>query len=196
VDIRRMYRQGVLTEKEVFESYKDHGYSDINATRMSEFTIRQTLATLSKFTSGDIVKAFTSRMIGRAEAISLLDGIGIRREDASYIVNTAEYKRLWAFTDQQIAGIRNLYKKRVYNENQTRDKLSRLNLPAEQITVLMQQWLYEKVEELDATWTTAQTLTFLKKELITEGRARKELDLNGYDSEHIDIYIRNIKWTK
>ncbi|GAI82037.1 unnamed protein product, partial [marine sediment metagenome] len=52
---------------------------------------------------------------------------------------------------------------------------------------------YEKVEELDATWTTAQTITFLKKGFITEARARKELDLNGYDSEHIDVYIRNIK---
>ncbi|GAI78680.1 unnamed protein product, partial [marine sediment metagenome] len=118
VDIRRMYKQGVLTEKEVFESYKDHGYSDINAERMSEFTVKQTLGTLSKFTSGDIVKAFTSRMISEIDAISLLDMIGIKREDARYIISTAEYKRQWAFTDQQIAGIRNLYKKRVYDKNQ------------------------------------------------------------------------------
>ncbi|GAI59509.1 unnamed protein product, partial [marine sediment metagenome] len=184
---------GVLEESEVLESYKQHGYTDENAARMTEFTIRQTLATLSKFTSGDIIKAFTSRMIDRSEAISLLDMIGISRTDASFIVSTAEYKRQWAFTDQQISGIRNLYKKRVYDENQTRDKLSKLNLPADQINVLMEQWLYEKVEELDATWTTAQTLTFLKKGFITEGRARKELDLNGYDTEHINVYIRNIK---
>ncbi|GAI69404.1 unnamed protein product, partial [marine sediment metagenome] len=193
VDIRRMYKQGVLDEKQVYESYLEHGYTPENAERMSEFTIRQTLATLSKFTSGDIVKAFANRTIERGEAISLLDMIGISREDANYIISTAEYKRLWAFTDQQIAGIRNLYKKRVYDENQTRDKLSRLNLPADQINVLMEQWLYEKVEELDATWTTAQTLTFLKKGFITVERARKELDLNGYDAEHIDVYIRNVQ---
>ncbi len=196
VDIRRMYRQGVLTEKEVYESYVEHGYTEKNAARMAEFTIRQTLATLSKFTSGDIIKAFTSRMIGKSEAVSLLDMIGISREDSSYIVSTAEYKRKWAFTDDQISGIRNLYKKRVYDENQTRDKLSRLNLPSEQINVLMEQWLYEKVEELDATWTTTQTLTFFTKGLIGEDRTRKELNLNGYDTEHIDIYIRNAKWVK
>ncbi|GAI71686.1 unnamed protein product, partial [marine sediment metagenome] len=121
VDIRRMYKQGVLDESEVLESYKQHGYTDENAARMTEFTIRQTLATLSKFTSGDIIKAFASRMISRSEAISLLDMIGIKREDASFIVSTAEYKRQWAFTDQQISGIRNLYKKRVYDENDTRD---------------------------------------------------------------------------
>ncbi|MBA7618122.1 hypothetical protein ES703_25443 [subsurface metagenome] len=195
VDIRRMYKQGVLTEKEVYESYREHGYSDINAERMSEFTVKQTLATLSKFTSGDIIKAFTARMITESEAKSLLRSIGISGDDAQYIVSTAEYKRLWAFTDQQISGIRNLFKKRVYDENQARDKLARLNLPAEQIDVLMQQWHYEKVEELDATWTTAQTLTFLKRGLITPTRARKELNLNGYDDERIEIYMRNIEWT-
>jgi len=189
-----MYKQGVLTEREVFESYQDQGYDDENAERMAEFTVRQTLASLSKFTSSDIIKAFTNRMIDRSDAMSLLRDIDIRPEDASYIVSTAEYKRLWAFTDDQIAGIRNLYKKRIYDENQSRDRLAKLNLPAEQIDVLMQQWFYDKVEELDATWTTVQTLKFLKRKLITVERAKKELYLNGYTQERIDIYLRDAQW--
>ncbi|GAI93628.1 unnamed protein product, partial [marine sediment metagenome] len=159
-------------------------------------TIKQTLATLSKFTSGDIIKAFTGRMISRGSAISLLEKIGIKPEDADYIVATAEYKRTWAFTDQRISGIRNMYKKRMYDENETRDKLARLNLPSDQINVLMEQWLYEKKEELDATWTTAQTLNFLKKGIITSARARRELHLNGYDAEHIKVFFENLIWTK
>jgi len=195
VDVRRMYKQGVLTEREVFESYQDQGYDEKNAERMAEFTVRQTLATLSKFSSSDIVKAFTNRMIDRGEALSLLRDIDIRPEDANYIISTAEYKRLWAFTDEQISGIRNLYKKRIYDENQTRDKLAKLNLPADQIIVLMQQWFYDKVEELDATWTTAQVLKFLKRKLITVDRAKQELYLNGYTQERIDIYLRDAQWT-
>lgn len=191
VDVRRMYREGVLDETEVYESYRIAGYNEQNAERMAEFTVRQTLTTLSKFKSGDIVKAFTNRMISETEALSLMRMIGIRDEDARYVISTAEYKRLWAFTDQQISGIRNLFKKRVYDENQTRDKLSKLNLPAEQINVLMEQWFYEKVEELDATWTTPQTLSFYKKGLITVERARQELMLNGYNEERTNIYIRN-----
>ncbi|GAI69045.1 unnamed protein product, partial [marine sediment metagenome] len=86
-----------------------------------------------------------------------------------------------------------LYKKRVYNEDQARDKLSRLNLPADQINVLMEQWHYEKVEELDATWSKAEVLKFLKDGLITAERAKRELHLNGYDAEHINIYLRSLK---
>lgn len=195
VDVRRMYKQGVLTEQEVFESYLDQGYDDKNAGRMAEFTVRQTLASLSKFSSSDIVKAFTNRMISSSEAISLLRDIDIRAEDASYIISTAEYKRLWAFTDEQIAGVRNLYKKRIYDENQSRDRLSKLNLPAEQIDVLMQQWYYDKAEALDATWTTAQTLKFFRRKLITVERAKRELYLNGYTEERVNIYLRDAQWT-
>lgn len=195
VDVRRMYKEGVLDEKGVYDAYKQHGYSDDNAERMTEFTIKQTLASLSKFTSGDIVKAFSKRMIDRGTATSLLRDIGIRSEDASYIIGTAEYKREWEFVDDQIAGIRNLYKKRVYDENQARDNLAKLNLPADQINVLMQQWYYEKAEALDATWTTAQTIKFLKRELITQDRARQELNLLGYNDERANMYIKDALWT-
>lgn len=194
VDVRRMYKQGVLQETEVYEAYLEHGYNEKNAERMTEFTIKQTLASLSKFTSSDIVRAFTKRMIDRGTAVSLLRDIDIRPEDANYIISTAEYKRQWAFIDEQIDGIRNLYKKRIYDENTARDKLSGLNLPADQINVLMQQWFYEKKEELDATWTTAQTIKFLKRELITQERAKRELFLNGFDKEHADMYIRDALW--
>jgi len=193
VDIRRMYRVGVLTEKEVYESYLAQGYDEENAERMAEFTVRQTLETLSKFTSGDIVKAFTQRMISRSDAMSLLDIIGIRTEDANYIISTAEYKRQWEFTDQQIAGIKNLYKKRVYSANDTRDKLSKLNLPSDQINVLMEQWYYEIQAVPSETWTSAQTLSFYKKGLIAQERAKRELKLNGYDDEHIRIYLQSVE---
>lgn len=193
VDVRRMYKQGVLDERQVYESYLDQGYDETNAERMADFTIKQTLASLSKFTSSDIIKAFAGRMLNRADALSLLQSIGIRSEDARYIVSTAEYKRHWAFTDQQISGIRNLYKKRVYDESETRSHLAGLNLPSDQIEVLMQQWYYDRKVEPSATWTTSQTLSFKRKGLITDERARRELFLNGYDAEHIDVYMRSLK---
>lgn len=195
VDVRRMYREGVLDEREVFEAYKDHGYSDENAEKMTEFTVSQTLSSLSKFTSSDIVKAFTARMIDQSTAMSLLRDIGIRNEDAQYIITTAEYKRQWAFTDDRIAGVRNLYKKRVYDENAARDSLGKLNLPSEQVNVLMEQWYFDKVEELDATWTTGQTVKFFKRKLISLDRAKRELNLNGYNNERAEMILSDALWT-
>ena len=193
VDVRRMYREGVLDEAGVYEAYLDHGYAESNATKMTEFTIKQTLTSQAKFTSGDVIKAFTKRMIDRGDARALLTDLGIRSEDVSYILSRAEYKRLWDLTDSRIAGIKNLYKKGVYTENQARDKLTQLDLPGEEVNVLFEQWWYEKVGELAPTWTKAETLRFAKAGKITVDRARKELESMGYDQEHVTIYLGQIE---
>ena len=110
-----------------------------------------------------------------------------------FIISTADYKRRWALTDDRIAGIKNLYKKGSYTADTARDHLGRLDLPAEQITVLMEQWFYEVKEEVPKTWTTAQTIAFAKAGLITRARAIRELRLIGYDIEHIDVYAKGIE---
>ena len=192
VDVRRMYREGVLDEAGVYEAYLDHGYAEENAKRMTEFTIRQTLSAQAKFTSTDVVSAFAKRMINRGDARMLLADLGIPSDNISYIIDRAEYKRLWDLTESRIAGIKNLYKKGVYDENTARAKLLQLNLPSDEVDVLFEQWWYEKVGELAPTWTKAETLRFAKAGTITKARAQKELESMGYDREHVDIYLGTI----
>ncbi len=193
VDVRRMYKEGVLNETGVYEAYLDHGYSDENAKKMTEFTIRQALSSQAKFTSRDVIAAFTKRMINAGEARGLLRDLGIRPDDVSYILSRAEYKRKWDLTDSRIAGIRNLYRKGVYNENQARAKLLALNLPSDEVEVLFEQWWFEKEGDLAPTWTKAETIRFAKAGTITKPRAKTELERMGYDDEHIRIYMAAIE---
>ena len=193
VDVRRMYREGVLTETEVLEAYLQHGYNPENARRMTEFTVKQTLSQLAKFTSSDILSAYSKQMISRSDARSLLDMIGKSGSDITFILSTADYKRTWALTEQKIKGVRNLYRQRIYTDDQTRDKLNRLNLPADRITALMEQWYYEIEAEDKKTWTTAQTLGFIRDKIITTDRGIKELRIIGYDDEHIMAYIKDMQ---
>lgn len=192
VDIRRMYRLGVLSEEDVYAAYLELGYNERDAKRMTDFTVKQTLETLSKFTSRDVVSAYVKRMIDATEARSLLGLLGVKSRDMSFILSTADYKRSWELTENRISGIRNLYKRRVYDLNKTESELLKLDLPAEQVAVLMEQWYYEIKEEVPRHWTTAQVLGFAKEGLITRGRAEEELYAIGYDKEHVDVYIRTL----
>ncbi|KKM88738.1 hypothetical protein LCGC14_1255690 [marine sediment metagenome] len=192
VDVRRMYREGVLDEAGVYEAYLDHGYAEENAKRMTKFTVKQTLSAQAKFTSTDVVAAFTKRMINNSEARMLLTDLGIPSENVSYIISRAEYKRLWDLTESRIAGIKNLYKKGVYDENAARAKLLQLNLPSDEVEVLFEQWWYEKTGELAPTWTKAETLRFAKAGTISKARAQQELQSMGYDAEHVNIYLEQI----
>jgi len=193
VDVRRMYRVGVINESEVYEAYLEQGYNLRDAKRMSDFTVRQTLATQSKFTERDIISAYSKYMITRDEAGSLLRSIGVRSENVSFIISTADYKLSWALTESRIVAIRNLYKKSVYDENKARAELLRLDLPSVRVDVLMEQWYIDEKDKPVRYWTTAQTLTFIAEGLITEERGRQELTNIGYDSEHINIYLKASK---
>lgn len=190
VDIRRMYRVGVLTEVEVYEAYLELGYNERDARRMSDFTVKQTLATQSKFTSRDIITAYTKYMITRSEASSLLYQVGVKPENVAFILSTAEYKGAWELTDDRISAIRNLYKKEVYTADKTRAELLRLDMPAERVDVLMEQWYIDEKDKPPRYWTTAQTLSFMVAKIITPERGRQELGNIGYDAEHINVYMK------
>lgn len=190
VDVRRMYKEGVLTEQEVFQAYLDQGYDDENAGRMTEFTIKQTLTSLSKFSTADVIRAFTQRMISRSEAGSLIRELGVRSTDVDFILRSAEYKREWQFTEERIKAIRNLYKKGEYTADQSQSALGRLNLPADQSSILMEQWWYEVKETPPARWSKSEIIKFVAAKTITRERGEQELRLLRYDDEHIEIYLR------
>jgi len=189
VDVRRMYGLGTLDEAGIMKAYRDLGYNDYNANKMTDFTVRYTRQTQSRFTSGDVVSAFTKYLIGSGEARSILSDIGIRDAEISNIIEKASYKRSWSSKQETIDAIKNLYKKGKYSDVKAVDELRKLNLPQDYINTQLQQWQAKAAADTIATWTTAQTLSFLKAGLITEERARKEFVDLGYDAEHINVYI-------
>ncbi|GAI65380.1 unnamed protein product, partial [marine sediment metagenome] len=192
VDIRRMYKAGVLTVAEVYESYLEHGYNPKNAKRMTDFTVQWALPKEASITRSDILTAYKNRMITRSEASDLLADMGEEYFHREFMLKAVDYKKELELTENKIKGIRNLYKRRVYDENKTTDELSKLDLPAEEISGLMTQWYYEVKAEVPRRWTTAQVLSFIKAGLITKERGIVELGLIGYDTEHITIYVKSI----
>lgn len=104
VDVRRMYNLDVLTVEEVTQCYREIGYNDVNANRLTTFTVKL-------------------------------------REQAK--------------------------------------------LRAEE--------LKEKAKEKKALeWTATQTISFMKKKLISADRAYQELIKIGYDNEHASVYLASV----
>lgn len=195
VDVRRMYELGVLDRRGVYESYQDAGYSDQNAERMTNFTEAYIREKQTHSAQEDIIKAFSQRMIDRSEASSLLTRIGLAYKLSDYLLDDIEYKREWDRIDAQIKGIRNLYKKGQYDLNTTTAELSKLDLPSNTITLLMEQWWYEIKAIEVKTWSKAETIRFMKSGMITKERGEHELYNMGYDKEHVDVYMGSIEWT-
>lgn len=194
VDVRRMYQLGVLNSSEVHEAFLKLGYDQENASNMTTYVQRQTEESMVHTARDDIVKAFTQRMIDRFTADSLLSKISIPRTLIEFMLDDAEYKREWEYVDNQIQAIRNLYKKGEFDANEARNELLQLDLPTDQIDVLLRQWYYNKKATGTKTFSKAEIGKFLKTGLIDEDRARSEFKGLGYDQYHIDTYMKAMTW--
>ncbi|KKN26670.1 hypothetical protein LCGC14_0872370 [marine sediment metagenome] len=196
VDVRRMYSLGVLNESDVLEAYEQLGYSPERAGQMTEYTIQQVLMSMAKFSSRDVIAAYTDRKINSSQASSLLSSLGVQSGDIGYILSTADYKKEWSYIDGRIRAIRNLYRKGQNTQNDARTQLLGLNLPSDEVDNLMDQWYFEKAGDGVQTLSKAETLKYLKGGMIDEPRARQELALMDYDEERINLYIKSVTWTK
>lgn len=192
VDVRRMHLLGTLDEAGVMKAYRDVGYSDYNADKMRDFTVRYNRRAQSRFSPSDVITGYVNGFIEEAEARTILAEIGTKSTEIPTILKLAGHKRDWKNKTERIDAIENLYKKGKKSEDDTRTILTELGISEERITVLFEQWEARVEADKIPTWTAAQTLSFLKKKLITQDRATQELDLLGYDEEHINVFLASV----
>lgn len=192
VDVRRMHLLGTLDEGGVKRAYLDVGYNDRNAGLMTDFTVRYNRRSLAGFTTRDAIAAYINRYIEAGQATAILRDIGTKAAEIPNIMRLASFKRDWNSKDEAIKAIRNRYTKGLRNAAQTRSALTQQNLAGDYVSTLMAQWEPSAEAERVATFTNAQTLKLFGMKLIDETRARKELQLLGFDTERRDLLIKTV----
>jgi len=93
VDVRRMFASGVLTEEEVNDSYRDLGYDEVNARRMTEFTKRYAapdedgeLKEFRDLAQGTIRLGYRRHAFTRDEALDKLVDAGYSEDVADFLL--------------------------------------------------------------------------------------------------------------
>ena len=100
VDVRRMFKIGVVTRAQVKRTYQDLGYDAVNAellTRFTEITYPpdpdDPTAAARDLTAGVITASYKKDLINRAQAIERLMAIGYDLAEATFYVNLADAQR-------------------------------------------------------------------------------------------------------
>jgi len=192
VDVRRMFKLGVLDVSGVRKAYTDIGYNDYNADLMTKFTIEYVKGVPKKLSTADIITSYKKHLIESGELRSLLTQAGIESEDIEPIIKTAQQRREWSDQEDNINTIEFLYKQGRYTKDKTESELRNLRLTEDYIQNLIPQWTAKSVAERETLWTQAQTLKFMKAKLITLERGKQELTDLGYDTEHINVYLASV----
>jgi len=86
VDVRRMYRLGVLDRLGVKRAYLDLGYDAEKAERMTEFTVAWVLGRDRELTRTDVLRAYRVGQLTWEDALDLLEDLDYSREEAEFLL--------------------------------------------------------------------------------------------------------------
>lgn len=187
VDVRRMHDMGVLNDAELIKSYMDLGYDKEHALKMAQFTVAYNQQGDKELTRSQIMTGFKEKILSRADTIELLVDLEYSEAQAEYLILLEEYKETKELQDDMLDNIKLRYQNNFADEFETRSRLGSINLPAAQISVLMDRWKIKKM--IDVKLPSKTDLDkFLVNKIIDVDIYRQEMTRLGYNPKYTDWY--------
>ncbi|GAH88789.1 unnamed protein product, partial [marine sediment metagenome] len=124
VDVRRMHDMGVLTDKELIQSYKDLGYDQVHAEKMADFTIRYNQQGDKELTKAQILAGYKEKIFSKADTKQFLLDIEYPDALADYLILMEDYKEAKDLQDDLLSNIKDRYQNNMADEFETRSRLN------------------------------------------------------------------------
>jgi len=191
VDVRRMFKFGILNEGQVHESYLDLGYDDEKAQAMTEFTIAYATEEETGVVRSSVIRAYSSGMIDRATAENMLSGGGYDTTSIAFYLDTIDFDQALDINELKLKNIKKRYINGVIDETTVNGEINALNLPSERVTVMLELWNTER-ESKTTLPTASQTEKFYEMDIISVDDFKKIYTLRGYTTETIDWTLARI----
>ncbi len=202
VDIRRMHKVGVLTEPEVNRAYKDIGYNEDKAKRLTDFTIALNapasaddeveLTTLSR---SSIVNFFGDGLLERQRAVTMLTDLGYSTDAANLFLSSAELDEERKERKAEITLTLDLAKARVITLEDAEVRLSRLGLETTEITKAISTLIREKQRRTKLP-SRSEAEKMYRVGAITLDEYRELLAAFGYSEKWTEAFVTVLTTTK
>lgn len=187
VDVRRMYSLGVLDRPGVKQSYKDIGYDDTNAERMTEFTVKYQTSSDRELTKSDILGAYKSGIISRDEALELIQELDYSEDEAEFLLAKQDAAVATGQRNLTVSNYKELHLRGVLDKLQTTAALAELGFEAGEIELLYQLWQPEITAKTRQP-SLADLSDFCLMGIITLDTWRTEMSNLGYAEKYIAWY--------
>lgn len=189
VDVRRMYRLGVITEdEELNRRYEANGYSPDDAKLMTKFTKQYEGNETQGITRANLVKAYSIGLISRDDLKSYLDQLGYSENVVQFWVDMAEYEVAIGQVEAEANELVSQYQRGVKEIEEVRDELNKSDLPSTYINTIVSTALAKQSAKVRLP-TKADLIDWLSKRLITEDYFVKRMKIIGYREEDILLYL-------
>jgi len=195
VDTRRMHALGVITDEELVWSYRDQGYDVEHATKMAEFTIRYNMESEKEITKSNVLAAYREKAIDAPTTKTLLLDMAYTEASIDFMLAYEDYSLEKDFQDDLIDNIRDKYQNNLIDKQKALTELSTLNLPAKQVSLLMDKWEI-KVYKNRKLPSKTDLSKWLMAKVIDDDNFKWRMEQLGYPYDQITHYLDYIKKTK
>jgi len=188
VDTRRMFRMGVLSREQVFESYEAQGYSPDNAELLTQFTEAEKEQSDRDLSRSQIEKLYKLGQVNEEELRGMLEGLGYSQEEAfsiQYLLQgDIEEDRLKSF----IARAEVEYKRSMIDAVKVRSFLATEGIGSGRVKDLIEKWDNELVKDRTRP-TKDDWLSWLGSEIVSETEFINGMLEREYSMENILRYL-------
>jgi len=195
VDVRRMYKTGVLNEAQVKEAYLDLGYDDTHAQALTRFTIAYEAEEESGIVRSSVLQAYGDGMIDRSTAEGMLSSGGYDTTTVAFYLDNVDFRQALEVNQIKLTNIKRQFIEGLLDESSVNSKINELNLPGERVTALMDLWLTERENQI-ALPTLAQIENFYELGISTLDDFKTILKRRGYTDKVIGWNIERIDLEK
>jgi NACalpha-BTF3-like transcription factor len=192
VDVRRMYKTGVLNETQVKEAYLDLGYNAEKAQALTEFTIAYEAEEETGIVRSSVISAYGDGFIPRDEAESMLKAGGYDDTTIAFYLDNVDFKESLKVQQIKLNTIHKRYLEGIIDETSVNNEINQLNLPSERVTALLELWTTERESQVTLP-TQAQVEKFVELGIATIDDYKRISLLRGYDVESIEWNIQRIE---
>lgn len=190
VDVRRMYREGVLTYDDTLNAYEQLGYSPLNAGRMADFTVAFVRRQEIGFTRSQVLSAYRDRAIDRDDALGMLDLLGIAGEDAEFALAMEDFNTATDVQNERIKIIETEYKKDLISFEDASVRMDKLEVLPERKSLLLDRWSAAKASK-QRVFSKSEIMRYLVNGAISYVDAGRELSTIGYSEDRITVMLSN-----
>jgi len=199
VDVRRMYKLGVLSKSDVKKRYEHLGYSPEDAELLADFVekyerrdIDEERKRYRRLTRSMVARALRENVIDESKLKKYLLRLGYTEHDAEVIVKTEKARLIRERNRETLKYLTLAYSEGKIEEGDLVSELAKMPLTTRQY-----EYHLEKIKQARERKVTSPSVKdieeFFKKDIIDVEEAENMLRVKGFNDRHIECYIN--LWT-
>lgn len=189
VDIRRIYKAGLIDAQGVKNAYLDDGYNQRDADIITRWITQEANTDQQELSRSAIQTGYKDKLIDHTTAYNMLRKIGYDDFEANYWLNIVDYNDAQETQKAEINRIEFLYVEGELADNEAHNELNKLALPASQIDKLFQVWKVKKSNKISLA-TGSELADLYEQNIIDLNTFKTNLAKRGYPADRIDWTVK------